>query len=209
MAYKGGEGLKKPSQTKNTKNIRHIVIHHSATPQTWTIDDFVKHRLQTGASGSGKYSGLGYNYVAFPTQKKVIADVPDNEMTWSTGGYNSYSLAICVAGYYHAPFNHAATTEIIEMLSDKCVELCVKYHLDPYKAIIGHRDVAGIIKNNKWATACPGDILYSKLKELRIKTKDKLDKMITPHAVIEDEDWTYDPSLCDEDYGDTGQSIMF
>lgn len=199
--YKGGEGLKKPSQKKNLKNLRHIVIHHSAAPQNWTIHDFVAHRLHTGAGAAGKYSGLGYNYVLEPLAKRIVADVPEDEYTWSTGGYNSYSISICAAGYYHAPFNHVVTDEMINLLVDKCVELCAKHHLDPYKAIIGHRDVAGIIKNSKWATACPGDLLYAKLKEIRIKTKDKLDKMIIPHAIEDKGEFIYDPSLYDEDFG--------
>jgi hypothetical protein len=206
-SYKGGEGLKKPSQKKNLKNLKNIAIHHSATPQSWTIHDFVNHRLTSGASGSGKYSGLGYNYVVLPLENRVVADVPEDEMAWSVGGYNSYSLSICVAGYYHAPVNNPVTENIINMLVDKCAELCAKHHLDPMKAIIGHRDVANIIHNSKWATSCPGDLLYAHLNEIRTKVKAKLDKAITPHSVKEEAE--YDPNHApNEDWGDMGQHIM-
>ena len=206
--YRGGEGLKKPSQKKNLNNIKNIVIHHSATPQTWTIQDFVNHRLTSGATGSSKYSGLGYNYIVFPLENKITADVPENEMAWSVGGYNSYSLSICVAGYYHAPVNNPVTENITSMLVDKCAELCIRYHLDPEKAIIGHRDVATIIHNPKWATSCPGDLLYAHLADIRSKVKDKLNKAITPHFIKDEVE--HDPNHThNEDWGDMGQNVMF
>lgn len=201
--YKGGEPISgKPSQPKNLKNIRHIIIHHSATPKSWTINDFVAHRLQTGATGSSKYSGLGYNYILFPLERKIVQDVKDEEYTWSTGGYNSYSLALCVAGYYHAPKNDTVTDEMINILVDKCAELCAKYNLDPMKSIIGHRDVAKIINNPKWATACPGDLLWAKLPLIRTKVKQKLDQSILPKSFEDKGELIYDPNLYNEDWDD-------
>jgi hypothetical protein len=44
-------------------------------------------------------------------------------------------------------------------LRDVCVWLCRTYDLDPFKAIVGHRDF------NR--TDCPGDVLYARLPELR------------------------------------------
>jgi hypothetical protein len=41
-----------------------------------------------------------------------------------------------------------------------CAWLCSVYGLDPYEAIVGHRDYVS-------TTVCPGDVLYSRLPELR------------------------------------------
>ena len=48
-----------------------------------------------------------------------------------------------------------------------CTALCRAYKLDPFQAILGHRDF------NR--TACPGDVLYDRLPELRRTVAARLD----------------------------------
>jgi len=45
--------------------------------------------------------------------------------------------------------------------------LCDVYRLDPYQAIVGHRDYVS-------TTVCPGDVLYARLPELRQKVAARL-----------------------------------
>jgi hypothetical protein len=188
MTYKGGEPLpNKPDQIKDSKGIHYIVLHHSATDMGWTINDFVSHRLETGKAGGAKskYGGLGYNYVLLPLEHRIVADVPENQVSWSVALFNSPSLSICTAGYFHAPKNDHPTDAMIDLLAHKCAELCLKYHLDPMKAIIGHRDTSKITKNPAIATACPGDLLYARLPDVRTKAKAIIDQMIIPHMALE------------------------
>ncbi|QXJ26647.1 N-acetylmuramoyl-L-alanine amidase [Actinomadura graeca] len=60
--------------------------------------------------------------------------------------------------------------EVPELLWDSLVEVCVwlcrAYDLEPSDAIVGHRDY------NR--TACPGDVLYARLPELRRSVAERL-----------------------------------
>ncbi|HEY8374142.1 MAG TPA: peptidoglycan recognition family protein [Pseudonocardiaceae bacterium] len=70
-------------------------------------------------------------------------------------GYNTVAIGIENEGTYTSVAPPAA---LWESLVTTCAYICATYGLSP-SAIVGHRDVN--------ATACPGDVLYSKLPQLR------------------------------------------
>ncbi|WP_245667311.1 peptidoglycan recognition protein family protein [Actinomadura macra] len=68
-------------------------------------------------------------------------------------------------------------------LVEVCVWLCRAYDLEPSGAIVGHRDY------NK--TACPGDVLYARLPELRRSVAERLagspkSSQVKPEPEVED-----------------------
>ncbi len=73
-----------------------------------------------------------------------------------TRDQNDHTIGIENEGtYMAAPVAPLLWTSLVQV----CGWLCAVYELDPYRAIVGHRDYV--------ATDCPGDVLYGRLPELR------------------------------------------
>lgn len=70
--------------------------------------------------------------------------------------HNEHTIGIENEGSY---MQKEVPDRLWESLLEVCVWLCQAYDLEPSNAIVGHRDY------NK--TACPGDVLYARLPELR------------------------------------------
>jgi hypothetical protein len=73
-----------------------------------------------------------------------------------TQGHNERTLGIENEGNY---MKVPVPDLLWSALTEVCIWLCQTYDLNPYKAIVGHRDFN--------PTDCPGDVLYSRLPELR------------------------------------------
>jgi len=74
-----------------------------------------------------------------------------------TANQNDHTIGIENEGLY---MTQDTTSALFNSLVQTCAWLCVTYKLDPHAAIVGHRDYVS-------TTVCPGDILYSRLPELR------------------------------------------
>jgi hypothetical protein len=73
-----------------------------------------------------------------------------------TAGHNDHTIGIENEGtYVSAP----VPDPLFASLVATCAWLCETYRLDPFAAIVGHRDYV--------STLCPGDVLYARLPELR------------------------------------------
>ncbi|XVQ10957.1 peptidoglycan recognition protein family protein [Spirillospora sp. CA-255316] len=70
--------------------------------------------------------------------------------------HNSHTIGIENEGTYSRA---AVPGRLWSSLVETCAWLCTEYRLDPFRAIVGHRDLV--------ATDCPGDVLYARLPELR------------------------------------------
>ncbi|MQA93081.1 MAG: N-acetylmuramoyl-L-alanine amidase [Streptosporangiales bacterium] len=73
-----------------------------------------------------------------------------------TANENGHTVGIENEGTY---ISAAPTGALYRSLIELCAWLCAVYGLDPQHAIVGHRDYN--------ATACPGDVLYAMLPQLR------------------------------------------
>jgi hypothetical protein len=77
--------------------------------------------------------------------------------------HNDHTLGIENEGEYSkAP----VPGKLWDALVETCCWLCVEYRLDPFRAIVGHRDLV--------TTDCPGDVLYARLPELRAEVAQSL-----------------------------------
>lgn len=74
-----------------------------------------------------------------------------------TAGHNDHTIGIENEGHY---MSDPVPAPLFDSLVHTCAWLCQVYQLDPQVAIVGHRDYVS-------TTVCPGDVLYSRLPELR------------------------------------------
>ncbi|MFC5744985.1 peptidoglycan recognition family protein [Actinomadura rugatobispora] len=145
-----------------------IVVHHTATPNS--KDYSVAHAYQL----SRQIQGFHMNTRRW--------DDAGQQLTISRGGHvmegrngslaairagrhlvgaqalhhNSHTIGIENEGTYSQA---AVPARLWSSLVETCAWLCTEYRLDPFRAIVGHRDLV--------ATDCPGDVFYARLPELR------------------------------------------
>ncbi|MGH3504278.1 MAG: peptidoglycan recognition protein family protein [Nocardioidaceae bacterium] len=153
----------------------HIVVHHTATENA--TDYSLEHALQlsrdiqdmhmdgngwwdigeqlTISRGGYIMEGRDHSLDAISEQWHVVGAQTANE--------NSHTVGIENEGLYTKVAPPAA---LLDSLIDTCAWLCQVYTLDPYDAIVGHRDYN--------ATECPGDVLYKQLPNLRDRVAARL-----------------------------------
>ncbi|MFW6377641.1 MAG: peptidoglycan recognition family protein [bacterium] len=140
---------------RKISDITHIDIHHSASltknyKGISTIESFAKSHINKG------WAGLGYHYVIDPNGK-VYKTGYANEMRWSVGGNNSYTISIMIIGSFDkediSDAQYNALLKVAELLKKE-------YNVD-IENIMGHSEYPN--QN----TACPGidmDKMRSDLK---------------------------------------------
>ena len=161
-----------PSRKKDLSRLVAFVIHHAGPgTERWTRETFVKHRIQSAKDWQKDekakrrpgtlyaYSGYGYNVIVFP-DGSAFYDVPLDEVTWSTGGLNSSTIALCFAGNYMGQLPTEAALKTAEQIL-----VAWKRQYGPRLPIIGHRDGVRYSKDAT-RTSCPGDRLYAYLPTL-------------------------------------------
>jgi len=134
--------------------IEYIVVHHSATPTTWSVEDI--RRLHVDENG---WKDIGYHWVVHLNEEGTRAITsqgrPQNEdehlEPWEYGahcrGNNYRSLGICTVGNWSKEeMNPRIRTELIATL----VRLCLDLKLSPEQAIRGHNEMPNT------STECPG-----------------------------------------------------
>lgn len=127
-----------------------VVIHHTGAeldPTAATIHEWHK---QNG------WNGCGYHYII-----RKDGTVERGRPKWAVGshayGRNSDTVGVHVGGEFTSS---KPTPAQIESLVALLADLCDEYDIDPATAIIGHRDTPT-------PTACPGDVLYGMLPQIR------------------------------------------
>lgn len=154
----------------------HIVVHHTASPNSTTYTTHHAAALsrsiqayhmdhngwddvgQQFTISRGGYLMEGRNRTLFAVseQRHVVGAQTANE--------NSHTLGIENEGTYRTA---TPTPALWNGLVRLCAWLCAHYGLDPGQAIVGHRDYN--------ATQCPGDRLYAMLPRLRREVAARLD----------------------------------
>ncbi|MGI8333346.1 peptidoglycan recognition protein family protein [Actinomadura scrupuli] len=146
----------------------HIVVHHTSTPNSTDLS--LAHAYQLSRQIQRFHMNVrGWNDIGEQltisrgghvmegrngSLKAILAH--RNVMGAQTHSHNHHTLGIENEGNY---MKSPVPERLWDALRDVCVWLCRIYDLDPYKAIVGHRDF------NR--TECPGDVLYGRLPELR------------------------------------------
>jgi N-acetylmuramoyl-L-alanine amidase len=146
----------------------HIVIHHTASDnvtdysleQAYALSHWIQdlHMDQNGWSDAGQQLTISRGGYVLEGRDRSLEAIGQglNVMGAQTGGHNSHTLGIEHEGIY---VDEDVTPELFEASVQTCAWLCGVYGLDPYTALVGHRDYN--------ATQCPGDVFYARLPELR------------------------------------------
>jgi hypothetical protein len=171
-------------------NMTHTVIHHGASPTSYTDGAAVVYSYWLYHTGTNGWDDIGYNYLfdkyGNMFQGRHNPQLPNSDVHAAHAGYsNTYSIGCNFLGDSDSP--NTAPTEI---QLDKLADLLAwwykthKNNLDPLSQasillqsgnnstvlprICGHRDV------NPGGTTCPGNALYTLLPTIRTKTAQKI-----------------------------------
>ena len=163
-------GARPPAGTISVVNRQpdHIVVHHTAGANTtdyslaaafrhshWIQD---LHMDRNGWVDAGQQLTISRGGYLMEGRQHSLRAIRQRQhvIGAQTANHNSHTIGIENEGIYvTAPVPAALFTS----LATTCAWLCQQYALDPFVAIVGHRDYV--------ATQCPGDVLYARLPELR------------------------------------------
>ncbi|MDY0141858.1 MAG: N-acetylmuramoyl-L-alanine amidase [Bacteroidales bacterium] len=168
-----------------TTNVTHTVIHHGASPTSYTDGYAVVRSYWNYHVNTNGWSDIGYNYLVDKYgnlfQGRYNPNSPNSDVRAAhAGSSNSYSIGINFLGNSDA-VNTAPTTPQLQ----KCSEFLAWWYdykgFDPTSSasilnqagpvwvtlprICGHRDV------NPGGTTCPGNALYALLSDIKTDTK--------------------------------------
>ncbi len=175
-----------------TTNVTHTVIHHGASPTSYSDGYAVVRSYWNYHVNTLGWSDIGYNYLVDKYgnlfQGRRNPNAPNSDVRGAHAGYsNSYSIGMNFLGDSDSP-NTAPTTPQIQ----KCSEFLAWWFdykgFDPTSSasllnqagtdwiylprICGHRDVN--------ATGCPGNALYALLPSIRTQANQIIADCSTP-----------------------------
>jgi hypothetical protein len=173
-------GARPPKYEYTLTLANHLAIHHTATVEDWsaeTWDDCAARMraMQAFHMDTRGWNDIGYNYTVCRHGHVFQAREDDDDLTDVHGahdGWNRTSAGISCLGYFHAPYDHQPTEEMLTALTGLLAWIADRRAIDPLGAglyepfgaivdnIYGHREVA--------ATACPGDILFALKEPIRV-----------------------------------------
>jgi hypothetical protein len=144
-----------------------IVVHHTASANqtdysvaaayalSRSIQNF--HMDSNGWADTGQQLTISRGGHLMEGRNRSLSAIQagDHVVGAHTANHNSHTIGIENEGLY---MTAAPTVALWAKLVETCVWLCDVYGLAP-SAIMGHRDYN--------ATACPGDVLYARLPDLR------------------------------------------
>ncbi|WP_067606739.1 peptidoglycan recognition protein family protein [Nocardiopsis listeri] len=160
----------------------YIVVHHTATPNStdYSLDhglnlskSIQNHHMDTnGWIDAGQQLTISRGGYVMEGRDRTPEAIAAGQHVVGThvANYNSSAIGIENEGTYtSASPTQALTDSLVETLA----WLCGAYGLNP-SAIVGHRDFN--------ATACPGDVLYAMLPDLRNRVTQTMSALDIPIA---------------------------
>ena len=119
-----------------------VVVHHSASPQDWTLERISDAHKDRGFSEVSR-TNAGYHYVVEADPVRVRLGRAINQVGAHAKGNNSHSIGVCVIGSYEgeespSPEQWAAATSL-------CADLLRQF---PEAKLYGHKE--------RGPTLCPG-----------------------------------------------------
>ena len=150
-----------------------VILHHAVADPTLDISEIA----------AMEQKAQGFITVGYHVYVKCV-DVENDQWVAQMGrpidcvpaaalGYNTKSYDICIGGNYQPNVEGVPTNTVSENALKAAIAqiLAAKGKLPNLKYLIGHRDVTDVITHDPDdATACPGDLLYARLHELRVAT---------------------------------------
>lgn len=129
-----------PSKSRypvRTKDVKRIILHHSAGPASQTPEEIANFHVNTRG-----WPGIAYHYLIYQ-DGTTYQTQPESVASYHVKGYNADSLGICLVGN----FTHAMPSEKAEKSFLKLVQHIRKHY--GKLPVIPHGDLV--------ATSCPGE----------------------------------------------------
>lgn len=127
------------------RSIDTIVVHHSASPSSWTVERIRKLHTSPATNDPSKpWSDIGYHWVLEADHLKVRPGRPEVRPGAHCKGHNASSIGICVTGDYTLG---PVSEDVWRVLVEAVLAIMRRYELTPDR-VFGHGELS--------ATACPG-----------------------------------------------------
>eukprot|EP00004_Rigifila_ramosa_P019234 TRINITY_DN4860_c0_g1_i2.p1 TRINITY_DN4860_c0_g1~~TRINITY_DN4860_c0_g1_i2.p1 ORF type:complete len:462 (-),score=93.31 TRINITY_DN4860_c0_g1_i2:72-1457(-) len=164
-----------PSGCTSYSSVTHLALHHTAGANEYSSPSETQcaanvRAVQDYHKYTNGWCDVGYQWLI--CVHGVIWEArPGDDIVGAHDGYNRGSMAQCIMGYFHTPYNHAFNTNMRNAFKDMGAWKASVKGINPYgntyyagygsnmTTVYGHRDVS--------ATACPGDTAYVYLDDLR------------------------------------------
>lgn len=208
-------GADPPNCTYSYCNTTHLAFHHTAgaseyNSTSWQQSATNVKNIQNYHIYTRGWCDIGYNYLIDVMGNIFEGRGGGDDVRGAHDGYNCGSMGTAFMGYFHTPYNQVLNQTMINAASELGAWKCDQQNIDPngtsyyagYGAnmtnVYGHRDVS--------ATACPGDLAYGKLGDIRSGIADRLNGgggteiIMDTGALALRGDWTVGTSSSDK-YG--------
>lgn len=158
---------------RKTTSIDLLVIHHTADNDDIVGKDVYKiinyHTHPNHVCSTGCWTMCYHYYIENVEEKPIVWHaVPDHIVTFHAGKWNKRSLGIVVDGDKDSPIesDKGKYESTIQLLAD----LCIKYDLNPYIAILGHKHLYWYgwkMNSGKFMlnTECPGALDIKRMRQ--------------------------------------------
>lgn len=141
------------------RNIKYIVLHCSAGPQTQTATDIVAYHLRSKAKGGRGWKAPGYHFIVEPdgTQSNIW---PEEMIANGVYGYNAHSLHICYIGGVDRGRRPVDNRTAAQKATLRRIVTTLRKRY-PAAKVCGHRDLSpdrdgdGRVTPSEWVKACP------------------------------------------------------
>lgn len=128
------------------RKIKYIFIHSSATPQTWTTENFNREWKNKG------WKMGGYHYIIYP-DGTIEHAINDDLISNGVRGYNRHSVNVAYVGGIDAKGQPTDNRTALQKKAMLRLIRTLKTRL-PNAVIMGHRDIWGN-DPRKWQKMCP------------------------------------------------------
>ena len=152
-----------PMSPRELSIIDTLIIHHTAGPAGQTVAEIDQEHRNNG------WAMIGYNFVIEQDGSQFNAR-PVDFVPAAAYGYNAKSVNIVLTGNFQSDDpGFTGPPSAAQIQSVKSLSLYVHHRYPSIIRTIGHRDVATLFyptDTAPYATACPGDQLYSQLPSI-------------------------------------------
>lgn len=149
--------------TRAVSGIKVFSVHHDAIPQDNRTADQVMQQIMNGHVEQG-WPGASYHY--YIHKDGTVYQMNKHEWVTWIDGVNWDAIGIVLNGYFHPNTNNQPTDAQLKSLKELLDELSTNHSEFPadQSGVYGHRE--------RKSTSCPGDNLFSYVKEYREKLGD-------------------------------------
>jgi len=155
----------------------HVAMHHTASAaeyhsQSWAECASNVKATQIYHMVSRGWCDIGYNYLICPHGDIFEGRGGGDDVRGAHDGFNCGSMGVAMMGYFHPPYNQTLNLAMQDAFVNLAAWKCDQQNIDPLgiswyagfganqSNLFGHRDVS--------STACPGDLAYAELPQLRL-----------------------------------------